>query len=151
MSEALLIKVPVGDGADDVIEVQVSRAELDGMEESGVVLAAGDGRRLDVTAFSLASAVDHVMPALRTIAERLRGGVHAPDEVDDADGAADRRGGGFLFCERHGAGEYRGDDDLAQGAGRNDRGSWGRGSVSIKHAICRLIPGRPSGRAWLRR
>lgn len=99
MSEALLIKVPVGDGADDVIEVQVSRAELDGMEESGVVLAAGDGRRLDVTAFSLASAVDHVMPALRTIAERLRGGVHAPDEVTMQMGLQIGGEAGFYFAK----------------------------------------------------
>lgn len=84
MSEVVLLKVPIGDGDDDVIEVQVSPAELDGLEESGVVLAADDGRhgrRVDVAAFSLASAVDHVMPALMTIVRRLSGGVHAPDEV----------------------------------------------------------------------
>jgi len=124
VSEALLIKVPVGDGADDVIEVQVSRAELDGLEESGVVLAAG-GRRLDVTAFSLASAVDHVMPALRTIAGRLRGGVHAPDEVTMQMGLQIGGETGFLLCEGHGGGEYCGDDDLAQGAGRVGRDFWG--------------------------
>lgn len=98
MSEALLIKVPVGDGADDVIEVQVSRAELDGLEESGVVLAAG-GSKLDVTAFSLASAVDHVMPALRMLADRLRGGVDAPDEVTMQMGLQIGGETGFYFAK----------------------------------------------------
>jgi hypothetical protein len=81
VSEVVLLKVPIGDGDDDVIEVQVSPAELDGLEESGVVLATSGGRRVDVAAFSLASAVDHVMPAVMTIVRRLSGGVHAPDEV----------------------------------------------------------------------
>jgi hypothetical protein len=77
----VLLRVPVGDDAGDVIEVQVSRAEIEGLAESGVVLAANGGRRFETASFTLASAVDHVMPALRTIIGRLRDGVHAPDEV----------------------------------------------------------------------
>jgi hypothetical protein len=99
VSEVLLIRVPVGDGADDVIEVQVSAAELAGLEESGVVLAAGDGRKLDVAAFSLASAIDHVMPALRMIAGRLHSGVHAPDEVMMQVGLQVGGEAGFYFAK----------------------------------------------------
>ena len=99
MSEVVLLKVPVGDGDDDLIEVQVSRADLDGLEESGVVLAARDRNRPDVAAFSLASAVDHVMPALRTIISRLRSGVHAPDEVSMQLGLQIGGETGFYFAK----------------------------------------------------
>jgi NTP-dependent ternary system trypsin peptidase co-occuring protein len=81
LSDMLLLRVPVVDGADDVIEVEVSRAEVEDLEESGVVLATSGSGRFVAASFSLASAVDHVMPTLRTIVARLRGGVHAPDEV----------------------------------------------------------------------
>lgn len=99
MSEVVLLKVPVGDGGDDVIEVQVSRADLDGLEESGVVLAADNGGRLGVAAFSLASAADHVVPALRTIVRRLSGGVHAPDEVTMQLGLQFGGETGFFFAK----------------------------------------------------
>jgi len=78
----VLLKVPVGDDTDGFIEVQVSRAEVEELEGTGVVLAAADGGgRMVAASFSLASAVDHVMPALRAVVGRLREGVHAPDEV----------------------------------------------------------------------
>ncbi|HUY50375.1 MAG TPA: hypothetical protein VMV92_32490 [Streptosporangiaceae bacterium] len=128
MGEMALLRVPVGDGAGDVIEVQVSRADLDGLEESGVVLgvvlAASNGRRFDAASFSLATAVDHVMPALRAIVGRLRGGVLDPDEVTMQVGSAVRRGDGVLFRERHRRGKRRGNDDLAQG-GRRASGACG--------------------------
>lgn len=79
--DTALLKVPVADGSDEFIEIQVSRAELLGLSESGVALAGGDGSRIATAAFSLSSAMDRVMPAVRVILERLRSGVHCPDEL----------------------------------------------------------------------
>lgn len=93
------MKLPVGDGTDDVIEVEASRFEVEGLQESGVVLAASDGDRFEARAFSLASAVDHVLPALRTVVGRLRGGVHAPDEVTLQIGLQIGGETGFVFAK----------------------------------------------------
>ena len=82
MADTVLLKVPVGDGSDEYVEVQVGRAELGGLSESGVVLASDDGSRFEAAGFSLASAMDRVMPALRVILIRLRAGVHSPDEIN---------------------------------------------------------------------
>jgi hypothetical protein len=79
--DVVLLRVPVGDGSGESVEVQVSRSELQGLSESGVVLASDDGSRFEAVTFSLASAMDRVMPALRVILSRLRAGVHSPDEV----------------------------------------------------------------------
>jgi len=79
--DAALLRVPVGDGSDDFVEIQVSRTELLSLSESGVVLASDDGTRFEAATFSLASAMDRVMPALRVILGRLRAGVHSPDEI----------------------------------------------------------------------
>jgi len=54
MAETLLMSVPIADGSDDVIEVQVVRADLDELEDSGIVLAAANGRRLQAVGFTLA-------------------------------------------------------------------------------------------------
>jgi hypothetical protein len=79
MADMVLLKVPVGDGSNEFVEVQVARDELPG--ESGVVLASDDGSRFEAAGFSLASAMDRVMPALRVILSRLRVGVQSPDEI----------------------------------------------------------------------
>jgi hypothetical protein len=81
VSDAALLKVPVDEGSDEFVEVQVSRAELLSLGESGVVLASADSSRFEATAFSLSSAIDQIMPALRVILSRLRNGVHSPDEI----------------------------------------------------------------------
>lgn len=81
MADTLLLKVPVGDGSDEFVEVQVSRDELPGLGGSGVILASDDGLRFEAAGFSLASGMDRVMPALRVILARLRRGVHSPDEI----------------------------------------------------------------------
>jgi Trypsin-co-occurring domain 1 len=73
--------VPVGDSSDEFVEVQVARSDLLGLAESGVVLASDDGSRFEAAGFSLASAMDRVMPALRVILGRLREAVHSPDEI----------------------------------------------------------------------
>jgi NTP-dependent ternary system trypsin peptidase co-occuring protein len=99
MSEFVLLKVPVGDGTDDVIEVEVSRYEVEGLKDSGVVLAASDSDRFEATAFSLTSAVEHVLPALRTVVDRLRGGLHAPDEVTLQIGLQIGGEAGFVFAK----------------------------------------------------
>jgi len=61
------------------------------LEESGVVLASDDGWRFVAVGFSLASAMDRVMPALRVILGRLRAGMHSPDEITMQVGPAGRR------------------------------------------------------------
>jgi hypothetical protein len=81
MADTALLRVPVGDGSDEYVEVQVARTELRELSESGVVLASDNGSRFEAAGFSLASAMDRVMPALRVILGRLRAGVHSPDEI----------------------------------------------------------------------
>lgn len=81
MDDTVLLKVPVGDGTDDVVEVQVNRSDLVAPTESGVVLAADSGGRFEAAGYTLAGAMDRVLPALRTILGRIRDGVHAPDEI----------------------------------------------------------------------
>jgi hypothetical protein len=79
--DAALLRVPVGDGSGEFVEFQVAWTELQSLSESGVVLASDDGSRFEAVAFSLASAMDRVMPALRVILGRLRAGLHSPDEI----------------------------------------------------------------------
>ncbi|HEY5361238.1 MAG TPA: CU044_2847 family protein [Streptosporangiaceae bacterium] len=81
MADMVLLKVPVGDDSGDFVEVEVARAELSGLSESGVVLASDDGSRFEAAGFSLASGMDRVMPALLVILARLRAGVHSPEEI----------------------------------------------------------------------
>jgi hypothetical protein len=79
--DTALLKVPVGNDQDGFVEVEVSRAELVGLSDSGVVLASDDGSRFEAATFSLSSAMDRVMPAVRVILGRLRTGTGSPDEV----------------------------------------------------------------------
>ena len=81
MAERVVLQVPVGDGSDDVVEVEVSRSELSGLAESGVVLASQSGDRFRAAGFTLVDAMNRVLPALRAVLLRLREGVHAPDEL----------------------------------------------------------------------
>jgi hypothetical protein len=81
VSGTALLKVPVGEGSDEFVEIQVSSPELLRLSESGVVLASADGSHFEAATFSLSSAMDRVMPALGVILDRLRGGLHPPDEV----------------------------------------------------------------------
>jgi hypothetical protein len=77
--DAIVLEVPVGDGSDDCVEIEVSRSELLNLSADGVVLASADGSRS--ASFSLSSAMDRVMPAVRVILSRLRSGTHSPDEI----------------------------------------------------------------------
>jgi hypothetical protein len=81
MADMVLLRVPVGDGSDEYVEVQVARTELRELSESGVVLASDDGSRFEAAGFSLASGMDRVMPALRVILDRLRAALHSPEEI----------------------------------------------------------------------
>lgn len=81
MPDTILLKVPVGDGSDEFVEVQVSQAELMNLSDSGVVLASVGSSRFEAATFSLSSAMDRVMPAVRVILGRLRAGVDTPDEL----------------------------------------------------------------------
>jgi NTP-dependent ternary system trypsin peptidase co-occuring protein len=78
--DTVLLRVPLGDDSDSVVEVQVSRRDLVA-DADGVVLASGDGGRFQAVGFTLASAMDRVVPALKVILDRLREGIHAPEEV----------------------------------------------------------------------
>jgi hypothetical protein len=79
----VLLAVPVDEGSSEFVEVEVSRSELRNLEDSGVVLAAADGRRRTAAKFSLSSAIDQAMPAVRAILSSLRDGMgaHSPDEI----------------------------------------------------------------------
>jgi Trypsin-co-occurring domain 1 len=79
VSDKALLKVPVGAGSDEFVEIQVSRSELLSLSEDGVILASADGSR--TASFSLSSAMDRVMPAVRVILGRLRSGAYSPDEI----------------------------------------------------------------------
>ena len=79
MSDTALLKVPVSEGSAEFVEIQVSRSELLSLSEDGVVLASDDGWRS--ASFSLSSAMDRVMPALRVILGQLRSGAFSPDEI----------------------------------------------------------------------
>lgn len=81
MAGTVILHVPIGDGSGEFIEVEVIRGDLRGPEESGVVLASDDGSRFEAAGFSLASAMDRVMPALRVILGRLRARELSPDEI----------------------------------------------------------------------
>lgn len=99
MSESVLMKVPIGDGSDDFIEAKVSLHEAEGLQESGVVLAAAGSDKFEATTFSLTSAIEHVVPALKMVVGRLRGGVHAPDEMTLQVGLQIGGETGFVFAK----------------------------------------------------
>lgn len=78
-----MLRVPIGDGGDEVVEIEVDRRDLYGLEERGVVLASesAGGTRLEAVTFSLTSAIDKVMPALSAVLGTIRAGTHSPDSV----------------------------------------------------------------------
>jgi hypothetical protein len=66
----VLLKVPIEDGTDEFVEVEA--------EADGVILASIHDR---ISAFSLGSAMDSLLPVLRTIVKRVRDAEHAPHEI----------------------------------------------------------------------
>jgi ribosome-associated translation inhibitor RaiA len=73
----VVLSVPVSDGSQFCLDVE---ADMD--DQEGVELAAtGHGVRARITAFSLASALDNVMPAIDTVVRKVRERRIAPDEV----------------------------------------------------------------------
>lgn len=68
--DSVLLRIPIEDGSDEFVEVEA--------EADGVVLASIRDRK---SAFSLGSAMDRVLPALRAIVKRVRTAEHAPDEI----------------------------------------------------------------------
>jgi hypothetical protein len=73
----IVLKVPIDDDGQ-VVEVEVDSGNLDiGMREQ--LLAAEPD--LAKAAFSLASSVDRITPALSTVLHRLRAAEHVPDEI----------------------------------------------------------------------
>ena len=99
VADVVVLKVPLGDGTDQFVEVQVSRSELLGLTESGVVLASAGGERFEATGYTLADAMRKVLPALRTVLGQLRAGVDAPDEVTMDVGLQVGGETGFVFAK----------------------------------------------------
>jgi Trypsin-co-occurring domain 1 len=73
----ILLKVPIDDTHADFMEVEIDRRDLGDQVE----LNADAGRAAVVAPFTLASALDRVTPALRTILGRFRTLDLAPDEI----------------------------------------------------------------------
>ncbi|WP_030490999.1 CU044_2847 family protein [Micromonospora chokoriensis] len=71
-----LLRVPIGNGTDDVIEVEVDVHNLEGVE-----LASERTDGPDTAAFSLAASLGRVLPAISTMLATVRNAEHAPDEV----------------------------------------------------------------------
>lgn len=73
----VILPVPLGDGSDAVLEIE---ADLD---EQGhdLHLVARDGNRLPPAAFTLAAAMDKVVPVLDRIFTRVRQTGRRPDEI----------------------------------------------------------------------
>jgi hypothetical protein len=81
MADLVLLRVPIDDKSDEFIEVQVAADELGQTLPTGPQPAADDGARIKKAGFTLSSAMDGVMPALKVILGKLRDGVHSPDEI----------------------------------------------------------------------
>jgi hypothetical protein len=73
----MLIKVPVGDGTDAVIEAEVDYSDLG----QSVQLVSDDQDSPGVASFSLASSIRRVLPAINTVLSGLSATDFAPDEV----------------------------------------------------------------------
>jgi len=73
----MLIKVPVGDGTDAFVEMEVDYADLG----QSVQLVSDDPDSPAVASFSLAGSIKRVLPAIRTVLSGLRTADLAPDEV----------------------------------------------------------------------
>jgi len=68
--------VPLGDGNDQLLEVEVDGADLG----ESVQLAGRGGKGIRAP-FTLASAVDRALPVLNLLSGGLRSIAHAPDEI----------------------------------------------------------------------
>jgi len=81
MSDTLLLLVPVDAEGTEFAEFEVSHADIAALTDSGVVLAADGRHRLSAAGFTIASGMDKVLPALRTVLNKLRTGVLTPAEI----------------------------------------------------------------------
>jgi hypothetical protein len=81
MADLVLLRVPIDDESGEFIEVQVAADELGHTLSTGPQPAADDGARIKKAGFTLSSAMDGVMPALKIILGKLREGVHSPEEI----------------------------------------------------------------------
>lgn len=79
--DMVLLQVPLSKDSNEYVLVQVGGDELSGLTEDVVELASDDGSRYKAMGFTLSSAMDGVMPALSVILNRLRAGLHSPDEI----------------------------------------------------------------------
>jgi len=73
----VLLKVPVGDGSDAFVEVEVDYEDLG----QSVRLVADDPVASAVASFTLTSSINKVLPAIRTVLGGLRNVDLAPDEI----------------------------------------------------------------------
>ncbi|MEU7845899.1 CU044_2847 family protein [Micromonospora parva] len=89
----VLLKVPVAEGSDEYVEVEVDRRDLAGIE-----LAAADDGRGQWAATTLTASLERVLPALRTVIGRLRSTV-APDEISVELGLAIGGETGLIFTK----------------------------------------------------
>ncbi|WP_327643719.1 CU044_2847 family protein [Micromonospora zamorensis] len=90
----VLLKVPVAEGSDEYVEVEVDRRDIAGIE----LAAAGDGRGQWSTT-TLAASLERVLPALRTVISRLRSSAAAPDEISVELGLAVGGETGLIFTK----------------------------------------------------
>ncbi|MBQ1010816.1 hypothetical protein KBX53_07620 [Micromonospora sp. M51] len=89
----VLLKVPVAEGSDEYVEVEVDRGDLAGIE-----LAAADDGRGQWAATTLTASLERVLPALRTVIGRLRSAA-APDEISVELGLAIGGETGLIFTK----------------------------------------------------
>ena len=115
MADLVLLRVPIDDKSEEFIEVQVAADELGQTLPTGPQPAADDGARIKKAGFTLSSAMDGVMPALRVILGKVRDGVHSPDEITMTLGLQIGGETRDCLCERRCAGERGSDRDLTQG------------------------------------
>ena len=73
---SIRLRVPIGDGNADFVEVAVDRRDVVGPVE----LNAGGNDVADAP-FTLSQAWDRVLPAIGTILTKVRRAEHAPDEI----------------------------------------------------------------------
>ncbi|WP_433304791.1 CU044_2847 family protein [Actinoplanes sp. CA-030573] len=72
-----ILPVRLGDGSDAVLEIEADRDE----QGHDLNLIARDGNRLSPAAFTLAAAMDNVVPVLDRIITRVRQTARRPDEI----------------------------------------------------------------------
>jgi hypothetical protein len=80
VSDLVLLRVPLGDGSDDFIEVHAARPDVTGPAGQGVVLASDDEQQYVATGYTFIEATKRVVPALRGMVTSLRDTI-APDEL----------------------------------------------------------------------